>query len=92
MSLIFPDGEERHVGFRVADDEVGDAMTSGIQTGNETAPGNRTEGRHGGTEARKNAGFGEFLEVWCAAGVNEGLNHLRVQTVKTEDDDLLLGS
>ena len=80
-------GQVRHHRFRIAVDEIENAVATWIQTGDERGPCHGTLRRDCGFQWGETAGRGKAREIREPALVDERSREVVIQTVEAQDDD-----
>ena len=91
LLLVAVQGQVGQVSLGIAAEEVEDAVTARVRPGRERRPGHRRLGRARGRDARKPTLLPQPRQVGQLARFEQPRDDSGVQTVQTDDDDLLDG-
>ena len=89
LLLVAVQAEIRQVGLGIAAQEVEDSVSSRVGPRRKRGPGNRRLRRARGGNPSKPASFSQSSQVGKLARFEQPRDDGRVQTIQTEDDDLL---
>ena len=89
LLLVAVQAEIGQIGSGIAAQEVEDSMSSRVGPGRKRGPGNRRLGRARRGNPGKSASLSQPSQVGKLARFEQPRDNVRVQTIQTQDDDLL---